>query len=140
MITYSIILATVLAAASPNNNDVGHNSIQDMPCIECHEHLPFTKGDQALRKEVGDSCVACHPRHHGTDKMRSHPVNALPSMSIPPDMRLDAQGRITCITCHAFHGEYQDEKNEKRQYLRRTRGKIFCFSCHKTLPGIAHKR
>lgn len=139
MITYGIILAAVLAAASPNNNDAGHD-MQKIRCSECHYHLPFTGGDPTLRNEVSDTCVACHQRHHGTDKMRSHPVNAVPSMTIPPDMLLDAQGRITCITCHAFHGEYRDEHNEKRYYLRRTRGKTFCFSCHKTLPGIAHKR
>jgi hypothetical protein len=140
MITYSIILAAVLAAASPSNNNAGHDGMQKIHCSECHKHLPFTGGGPALRNEVSDTCVACHQRHHGTDKMRSHPVNALPSMSVPPDMILDAQGRITCITCHAFHGEYRDENNQKRYYLRRTGGKTFCFSCHKSLPGIAHKR
>ena len=139
MIICGIIFAAVLAAAAPNGQDAGHNGLQ-IHCGECHERLPFTKGDPALRNEVGDQCVACHQPHHGTDKIRSHPVNALPSMSIPPDMLLDAQGRITCVTCHAFHGEYRDENNEKSYYLRRTGGKTLCFSCHKTLPGIAPKR
>ncbi len=140
MIISSIILAAFLAAPSANIDDAGHDGLQKIHCGECHKHLPFTSGDPALRDEVSGPCVACHQRHHGTDIMRSHPITAPAPMRIPPDMLLDSQGRITCITCHAFHGEYRDENNEKRYYLRRTGGKTFCFSCHKSLPGNAHKR
>ena len=66
-------------------------------------------------------------------------MNQVPSMKIPPDMLLNDQGRIVCITCHAFHGEFRDEDGNKKYYLRRTPGKTFCFSCHKKIPGVSLK-
>ncbi len=136
MIISAIILAAVLTASSQNNQNDAHNDLLNTPCIECHRHLPF-KGKPDLRSEVNNSCVACHQGSHGTAKVFSHPVNVAPSMIIPSDMPLDDQGRIVCITCHAFHGEYRAENGEKLYYLRRSNGKTFCYSCHKTLPGIS---
>jgi hypothetical protein len=130
-----VILIAALVAVSPGGNDLGHNGPLNVACIECHTRLPFTAGAPSLRQEVGDVCNTCHPRPHGADTMRSHPVNASPAAPIPPDMILDYQGRIGCITCHAFHGEYRDENGNKRFYLRRSPGKVFCYSCHKKLPG-----
>jgi predicted CXXCH cytochrome family protein len=54
-------------------------------------------------------------------------------MSIPPDMPLDGSGRMTCITCHSFH--YGDilTNGEKTFLLRREKGKMFCYTCHKKL-------
>jgi predicted CXXCH cytochrome family protein len=137
MMASGIILAAVLAAFSPDGSDAAHNGLLKVSCVECHTRLPFPGRALSLRSEVGDVCLACHPRYHGADKMRSHPVNVHPSMCVPPDMVLDGQGRIGCVTCHAFHGQYRDEKGNKRYYLRRTPGKTLCFSCHTTLPGIS---
>ena len=128
-----IILAALFTALSPAGKDAAHDGLLKVPCIECHKHLPLAGTTAPLRDEASDVCVTCHQRHHGTDEMRSHPVNRVPSMQVPPDMVLDSKGRMACVTCHNFHGEYRDENGNKRFYLRRSPGKTFCYSCHKRL-------
>ncbi len=136
MIASTLILAAVLAANSPAGTDTAHDGILNVPCVECHAHLPFSKGVPSLRTDVSDVCSnRCHQKSHGTDAMRSHPINVVPSMRIPPDMMQNGQNKIVCVTCHTFHGEYRDESGNKQYYLRRPRGKAFCYSCHKMLPG-----
>jgi len=139
MIAYGVFLISLVAALSPGVTDTGHEGLQKLPCVECHIHLPFSGSRAILRSGVGNVCTTCHKQHHGGDKMRSHPVDGVPTMSIPRDMILDDHGRIGCITCHAFHGVYRDEDGRKRFYLRRTPGKTFCFSCHKKMPGVSDK-
>lgn len=134
-----VILAFALAATSPDDKIVAHNGPLKVACIECHAHLPFNGSAPALRSEIGGVCSTCHQRHHGTDRIRSHPVSRVSAMKTPPDMLLDSRGKIVCITCHTFHGEYRDEDGKRSYYLRRTPGKIFCFSCHKTLPGMLRR-
>ena len=41
-------------------------------------------------------CEYCHDMPAGT----SHPVGVAPSMAVPPDLPLDASGRLACTTCH----------------------------------------
>ena len=139
MITSAIILAAVITAYSPHDADVSSQGMTQVPCIECHTHLPFAKGTPFLRDTASNVCSICHQRHHGTDTMRSHPMNVVPSMRIPSDMIQDSQKKIVCVTCHAFHGEYQDENGNKLYYLRRPPGKSFCYSCHKSLPGLTNQ-
>jgi predicted CXXCH cytochrome family protein len=134
-----IILAVILAVSSPDRAHVAHNGPRKLPCVECHVHLPFPGTTLSLRDNIGELCNPCHLQYHGMDAMRSHPVHQVPSIKIPPDMLLDNRGRIVCITCHAYHGEYRDEKGNKKYYLRRTPGKTFCFSCHKNIPGTSTK-
>jgi len=133
MTAFSIILASALFAFSPDSRDAAHNGPLMTPCIECHTRLPFSGGAPPLRNEVDGICVACHLKHHGVDAIWSHPMDIAPSMRVPPDMILDNRGRVVCVTCHAFHGEYRDENGNKRFYLRRSPGKAFCYSCHKKL-------
>jgi len=140
MIISSIILTAIIAAYSPHDTDVAYKGMIQVPCIECHLRLPFAKRTPLLRDTVSNACSMCHLRYHGTDAMRSHPMNVVPSMQIPPDMIQDSQKKIVCFTCHAFHGEYQDEDGNKQYYLRRSPGKVFCYSCHLTLPGLATQR
>jgi len=139
MTTSIILLIVMLSAFSPDGKELAHNGTLTVPCIECHVHLPFAGSTTTLHNDVGKVCNTCHQQHHGADAMRSHPVDSVPSMRIPRDMPLDDRGRLTCITCHAFHGEYQDDDGNKRFYLKRSSGSVFCFSCHKALPGAAGK-
>lgn len=139
MIISGTILAIALAAFSPDVGDNAHNGPLNIPCVECHVRLPFPGIALSLRSDIGAVCNTCHERHHGTDNMRSHPVDTVPSIKVPSDMILDNRGRIVCITCHAFHGEFRDEDGNKRYYLRRTPGKTFCYSCHKHIPGTGQK-
>jgi ribosomal protein L34E len=139
MITSSLILIAVLGAFSPNGQDTAHNGPLKISCVDCHTRLPLANNTPSLRAEVKDVCASCHKAYHGADAVRSHPLNVVPSLSVPSDMLLDDQGRIVCITCHAFHGEYRDEEGGKLYYLRRSPGKTLCYSCHKKLPGVSVK-
>ena len=133
MTSSAIILAALLTALSPAAKDVAHQGLLDVRCLDCHKNLPLADAKPALRDEASDVCTTCHQRHHGSESIRSHPVNEVPSMKVPPDMVLDSNGVMVCVTCHDFHGEYKDEKGNKQYYLRRTPGKTFCYSCHKKL-------
>ena len=136
MISTIIILAAALAAAPLTDEGVAHQGRLGIACAECHMSLPLSGSKLRLRDEINGVCVVCHPRHHGTETERSHPVDVLPTMHVPPDMPLDRRGMIGCITCHAFHEAYRDTAGDKRFYLRRAPGKRFCFSCHQSLPGL----
>ena len=37
-------------------------------------------------------------------------------------MLLDNQGRIVCITCHVYHGEYRDDKGKQELLLTKDPG------------------
>ena len=139
MTTSGILLIAMLSALSPDGKVPGHSGLLKAPCIECHTHLPFAGRTATLHEDVGETCGTCHQTHHGTNAMRSHPVNTVPSMRPPRDMLLDDRGRITCITCHVFHGESRDAAGNKQFYLRRSRGIVFCHSCHKNFPGGKQK-
>jgi len=139
MTTSLLLLIAALSAFSPDGKVLGHSGPLKVPCIECHTHLPFAGSTATLHDDVGETCGTCHQTHHGTDAMRSHPVNTVPSMRVPRDMPLDGRGRMTCITCHAFHGVYRDDAGNKQFYLKRSGGIVFCHSCHKNFPGEKHK-
>lgn len=139
MIASTILFAALLAATAPRDGNLAHSGPLNVSCRDCHTRLPFVNSTPPLRSEAGDICISCHQRYHGADAMRSHPLLFAPSLRVPADMILDHQGRIGCITCHSYHGTYRDEEGKKLYYLRRTPGKIFCYSCHKSLPGAPGK-
>jgi predicted CXXCH cytochrome family protein len=49
-------------------------------------------------------------------------------MQVPPDLRLDDDGRIMCLTCHTAHGPYAP------YFLRRSGPDrdfdLLCEACH----------
>lgn len=129
----TLLIATLfaaVAAVSPGDRAGAHDGPNPVRCIECHTRLPLAGADAPLRSGAGDWCLYCHTRFHG-DELGSHPVSRIPSMRVPPDMLLDENGRMGCITCHRFHGKDEDEDGRKLYYLRRTQGRDFCFSCHR---------
>ena len=99
-------------------------------CPKCHlytgthiEPKRFSTGADAV-------CLECHPKE---SMGRSHPMNVRPEekyrkMSVPADFRLDDDGRIMCLTCHAAHGQYVS------YFLRRSgpdlRFDVLCEACH----------
>jgi predicted CXXCH cytochrome family protein len=93
----------------------------DDRCVSCHLNGP-TAGEKLLFvKEIDILCRECHQNQ---GKGLSHPSGVKPSFLMPPEMRLDWLGRMTCTTCHQCHGS--------RKYLLATdkTGKAFCISCH----------
>ncbi len=71
------------------------------------------------------NCLDCHK---GIRREMSHPVDVLPSpsMKVPSDYDLLANGRISCMTCHVRHA------GDNSFRLVREQGKKFCSGCHLT--------
>jgi len=125
-------LIILFLAGAPVNASAVHDEPGKLHCLDCHRSLPFLGRVRVVSFRDGTEgvCMNCHIKYHGGASGFSHPVRVLPSMKTPPDFPLDAKGRITCITCHTFHQRYKDENGKKTYFLRRTRGKFLCYSCH----------
>jgi predicted CXXCH cytochrome family protein len=90
-------------------------------CELCH--LPHKKGEKVLlKKPVEQLCLECHPDRKGPHE---HTVDVKPSFSIPKELPLTEEGLISCITCHAPHGE-----GNYRSMLR-VKPEELCSYCHK---------
>ncbi len=87
----------------------------------------------------GDMCLSCHDgsvvdsrfkvwstRHHATDAVPS------PAVHIPTDkFPLDAQGRMTCATCHTAHAVPGDSDLRTVIFLRQPNiDSSLCLACH----------
>ncbi len=136
------ILTTAIAAAAfamaQGNNSNPHNFTQS-DCFSCHFTLPADgTPNEPLRftDTISNLCARCHDM----SKTISHQVDVIPSsrVNIPPDMPLDAEGKITCVTCHDIHRAYINPLTGQRTYFLRRDviGKNFCISCHNSKEGV----
>lgn len=107
------------------------NGIGMPGCLECHYRLPLEAKALSFHEEIEGVCRRCHEQFHGKDGGITHPLRVIPSMTVPKDMPLDVAGRLSCITCHSFHIGHNDRAGSNEHFLRRVRGKTFCYSCHK---------
>jgi predicted CXXCH cytochrome family protein len=87
----------------------------------------------------GDMCLSCHDgsvvdsrfkvwstRHHTTDAVPSPAVH-IPTEKFP----LDAQGRMTCATCHTAHAVAGDSDLRTVIFLRQPNvDSSLCLACH----------
>ncbi|MEJ2200992.1 MAG: cytochrome c3 family protein [Desulfuromonadaceae bacterium] len=86
-----------------------------------------SRSHPVLKSQLQTSLLVCDSCHGGYLKESvSHPVNILPKpgMVIPKEYPLLADGRISCMSCHAYHGgnhEYRLLKADKR---------TLCIGCH----------
>jgi hypothetical protein len=143
----------VLLSGAPNLPAAGfsrpdpHPFLVSEDCLQCHETRPDgrpgTDAQGTKLKEILPVCLSCHPQEEGL-----HPVGMRPDFTVPPDLRLDVGGVISCVTCHRAHGErysryrYASESLLKRlfggsagkyktYYLRRANaGGELCLACH----------
>jgi len=96
---------------------------------ECyHCHIDAQNDPLHLDPGIDRACNACHDN---LAQKKSHPTDAVPSMSIPQDMPL-VEGKLKCITCHYTHPkESLQFLGESQHYLRRqVKGIYFCITCH----------
>jgi hypothetical protein len=104
-----LCFALVLVAADffPIGNPHAHfqNAQQ---CAKCHLSNRGKVEPDRFLTETDAVCFGCHRQ----DSLgRSHPVTVRPrdkywKMKVPPDFRLDDDGRMMCLTCHTAHGPY----------------------------------
>lgn len=92
-------------------------------CSDCH--LKASGGRTAkpwsLIADQEFTCLGCHDDPSMPHRI-NHPVFVVPRIAIPADWPLDAQGRLTCSTCHSIH--------QTAPTLLRTAGSWGCLDCH----------
>lgn len=82
-------------------------------CSDCH-----MRGKTLKNSSVNELCISCHP-----DNVKDHVLDVISKVK-PPELPLDSQNRITCITCHEAHG-----RSGIQSMLRLEQDKI-CAPCH----------
>ncbi|MEJ2701217.1 MAG: cytochrome c3 family protein [Sedimentisphaerales bacterium] len=144
-------IGTLLAFATYHpalSREVMPNSSRE--CAICHirwvEAFDRTRSQADRMEEVlerqagsGDMCLSCHDgsvvdsrfkiwstRHHTTDSIPPATVK------IPTDVfPLDAQGRMTCATCHTAHAVPESSDLRTVIFLRKPNvDSSLCLSCH----------
>lgn len=108
----------------PHNQIDTHGNVVKETCLYCHKEVPDvnratladSKGMEDLVAPIGKLDVLCYRCHY--KQIQMHPINAnhlkKPPARILKNMRraerklgiilpLDAQGKVTCVTCHNPH-------------------------------------
>lgn len=101
-------------------------------CTLCHEEIPKKGTPFREVKLKGSSEQLCASCHH-MNKNASHPVGVKPNKPISMQQYLDAQGNVTCLTCHDVHKEDKGiyGEHELKSLLRgHASGRAFCYICH----------
>lgn len=98
-------------------------------CTECHlEFRPPSGRPYSMmnfRKDIYSLCVSCHPLPV------VHPVDIVPGSGRGKALPLDADGTMTCITCHDPHApSHSDRPHAGRSLYEKARDTFFPF-----LPG-----
>jgi predicted CXXCH cytochrome family protein len=144
----SFLLLAALVAWPAWAGEVTPNSSRE--CAICHVRWvqafdrsePRESPMQAVLEQKagsGDMCLSCHDgsvadsrfkvwstRHHTTDAVPS------PAVHIPTDkFPLDAQGRMTCATCHTAHAVPGNSDLRTVIFLRQPNvDSSLCLACH----------
>ena len=95
------------AAFDPSYNP--HASFREAAsCPKCHPVVGGKPDARRLLPGSVDFCLGCHTRE---PLGRTHPIAMRPGdrygkRKIPADLRLDSEGRVTCLACHRAHGPF----------------------------------
>jgi predicted CXXCH cytochrome family protein len=90
-------------------------------CSICHVVKKGLAGVLLIRP-LPELCTECHPDRTGREE---HSIGIKPAGTMTNNLPLDKQGKITCTTCHAPHGEGGFPK------MLRKKADEICISCHK---------
>ncbi len=145
----AFLLIVALTARLSWGQDVLTNSSKE--CAICHirwvQALDRSEAQKSSMQAIlerqtgdGDMCLSCHDgsvvdsrykvwstRHHTTDAVPSPAVH-IPTEKFP----LDAQGRMTCATCHTAHAVPGDSDLRTVIFLRQPNvDSSLCLACHR---------
>lgn len=95
-------------------------------CLDCHREKPIKGVDNHQTVSFVNTIITLCTNCHTDDIGASHPVGMVPKikkyisnvktpdsirvMDIPPDLHLDENGLMTCVTCHVVHGDWRDSQ------------------------------
>lgn len=90
-------------------------------CTDCHSATGHKAGEPPpLRASQEQICGACH---RGAIEA-SHLTGFSPRRALPAGFPTGPSGKMTCSTCHDFHGNSRGLVRDARS------GKEFCLACH----------
>jgi hypothetical protein len=123
--------------SEPAASETAHDDAE-IRCLDCHVTLPFEGVILSYYSDIPSICLGCHKEYPCRDESKTvngyiHPIGMEPSMTVPDDLVLDVQGKISCITCHFYHDKGKAELALHDNYLRRSTVKRLCMSCHKKI-------
>ena len=108
----------------------------ELACDTCHAVGASTSGSGEVGEFKGDISHLCSQSGcHDVDAVLSHPVGVRPTGAIGPDMPLDQDSRVTCLTCHITSLSSQKEK-----MLHVPNEEGFCSKCHSKIGGNTRQR
>ena len=135
--TFAYIAAFVFMAAITQrawSEDIPLHHFE-LACDTCHAVGASTSGSEAgdFKSEISQLCSqsGCHD----LDSVLSHPVGVRPTGAIKPDMPLDQDSRVTCLTCHLTSLSSQKDK-----MLHVPNEEGFCAKCHSKMSGNTRQR
>lgn len=125
----------------PHNGQAASKTPHDdaeIRCLDCHIKLPLERVALSFYSDIPSICQTCHKNYPCKDDAETknsytHPINIIPSMTVPDYLVLDNKGQITCITCHYYHDKGKATLASHSQYLRHSTVKRLCMSCHKEI-------
>ncbi len=98
-------------------------------CTACHITRPSPDDTvETVDFRYNGNFIALCNSCHGLDA-DIHPVNIKPppTMTVPPELPLDKDGKLTCVTCHEPQGVKPGTKLLRGKYKKRN---DLCFRCH----------
>ena len=119
VIVLCVSVLSLFVRSAVSGIEGGHNF--EGQCGRCHLNDPIAGGNPLFVKEINRLCQECHPQQ---GQGLSHPTSIKPSSPLPPELKLDVSGKMTCITCHQTHG------TRKNLLVNGETGKAFCLFCH----------
>ena len=127
------LLLIVAGAAYTLLRSTAHEFTQAQ-CPDCHAGTPVKSKRETLRMvaSIQYLCGRCH----GERDSLSHPVEIYPaSVTVPADLPLSWEGKMTCSTCHDIHAGHQGFDGAARSLRRQVTGAAFCSACHANGAG-----
>ena len=127
---FVLLLLIVPARGARDRNP--HN-FQSVGCTHCHILVPGSSRivqKRVFRKSIDSLCQECHEA--ALEDNLNHRVGIRPSMKVPEDLHLSANGELSCITCHNPHADYLDPEGRNKTFFLR-RGMLkreLCLACH----------
>ena len=128
---------------SPKETPLHHFQL---PCVSCHDpesadpnHPPQERDNVGeVKGDINRLCTAsgCH----NFDSLLNHPVGIKPKTTIPRNMPLDRNSRITCLTCHDKPGSSDNTDEGRERSLHLPQGVKFCSACHTRMGGTLVKQ
>ena len=123
----------------------------DLPCATCHEpgynaNMTDHELNQTNTKPgplTSDINRTCTTTCHDYEQALNHPVGITYTKTVSPDMPLDRNSRITCLTCHSQPtGSTTSQNNNIQQepFLHTPKDTQLCASCHGEMRGNMKQR